>query len=159
AGGRLIGVAVAVVEGANNIGFAIPSQRLTQLVSARAGAVDLKIVSQDKQTLEVEVSAQLLDPWQRLNGATFYYQPGLRAPGQSKDAFATQRETQKVSLKLDRGKATGRFQVTLPSGGPAVDLVCQIAVGNKQGTTSVTGLTSHTLRPTSAASAGAAAPM
>jgi S1-C subfamily serine protease len=144
--GRLIGVAVAIVSGANNIGLAIPSQHLTQLVDGGVGTVDVKVVRQEGQSLEVEVSAQVIDLWQRIKEVNLHYRTGRPTPGQPKNAFATLPGTQTLALTLAAGKATGRFNIPLEQAQAVVDLVCQVALGNHEGKTILTSLKTHTLR-------------
>lgn len=143
--GRLIGVAVAIIKDANNIGLAIPSRQLTHLVRGGVGTVDVKVVRRDQQSLEVEVTAQVIDLWQRIKDATLHYRTGLPLPGQTKDAFAALPDIQKVPLTINQGKATARFSVPLKDR-PAIDLVCQVVLGDNEGKTIPTSLTSHTLR-------------
>jgi len=154
--GRLIGVAVAIVRGANNIGLAIPARQLVQMVKGGAGAVEFKVVQTTPQGLEVEVSAQIIDLSQRINGATLHYRTGPLAQGPSKDAFATLPETKKLVLTINQSKATGRFTLPAPANTVSLDLAYQLALNDNENKTTLTSVSSQAVRSAQAAAPPAA---
>jgi S1-C subfamily serine protease len=60
--GRLIGVAVAKLEGVDTIGLAIPADELRELLAGRVGAIDLDVRDSKSAQPELRVRAQVVDP-------------------------------------------------------------------------------------------------
>lgn len=143
--GRLVGVAVAIIRGANNIGLAVPAQQLAQLVRGGIGSIELKVVSQTSEHMEIEFNAQLIDLWKRINNASIYYRTGPPPAGTTRESFARQSDTQTVPLKLEQGKATGRFTI-MSRNSPSLNIVCQVALNDNEGKTTLTGMTTRNLR-------------
>ncbi len=67
--GQLVGVAVAKVKG-TNIGLAIPPLHLTKMLQGRISASGVRVVSVDKDTAEVEITLQFIDPLEKVTAAT-----------------------------------------------------------------------------------------
>jgi S1-C subfamily serine protease len=116
AAGRLVGIAVATLRGANHIGFAIPAGELTRLLDGRLGEVHARIKGAgDANTVEVAVEVALVDPLNHLGAVALHYLRSnqLQEPPQ-RDPAGNWRElvgTQRLVLRVERPHAVGTFLI------------------------------------------------
>ena len=121
--GRLIGLAVAKVNGVDTIGFVVPVEQLRRVLAGRVGAVDLTLQNAPQGTAELSVRAQLVNPRGTVKGVVVYAAPlaagaGLRPrPDGSWPALP---KSNPIELKFDPGSsiASGRVEVALSGQGP-----------------------------------------
>ncbi len=78
--GRLIGVAVAKLEGVDTIGLAIPADELRELLAGRVGAIDLDVRSSKSPQPDLRVRAQVVDPNGRIKAVKVLVAPAQNAP-------------------------------------------------------------------------------
>ena len=78
--GRLIGVAVAKLEGVDTIGLAIPADELRELLAGRVGAIDLDVRSSKSPQPDLRVRAQVVDPNGRIKAVKVLVVPAQNAP-------------------------------------------------------------------------------
>jgi S1-C subfamily serine protease/regulation of enolase protein 1 (concanavalin A-like superfamily) len=114
--GRLIGVAVAKVEGVDTIGLAIPADELRELLAGRVGAIDLEVRNCKTERPDLRVKAQVVDPHGRIKSVKVLVAPAegaspLRRLGDGR--WPALPGAIPVELKLDRYVATGDVKVTL----------------------------------------------
>ena len=74
--GRLIGVAVAKLEGVDTIGLAIPADELRELLAGRVGAIDLDVRNSKTPQPNLRVRAQVVDPNGRIKAVKVLVAPG-----------------------------------------------------------------------------------
>ena len=60
--GKLIGVAVAKVGSVDTIGFVVPAEQLRRTLAGRIGYLDMTLNTLNKNTANVEIKAQIVDP-------------------------------------------------------------------------------------------------
>jgi S1-C subfamily serine protease/regulation of enolase protein 1 (concanavalin A-like superfamily) len=114
--GRLIGVAVAKLEGVDTIGLAIPADELRELLAGRIGAIDLEVRNSKTERPDVRVKAQVVDPHGRIKSVKVLVAPAqgaqpLRRLGDG--SWPALPGAVPVELKLDRYVATGDVKVAL----------------------------------------------
>src|SRR5205814_210235 len=71
--GRLVGVAVATLRGANNIGLAVPGEELGRVLGGRVGEVRASARGGNAANAEVEVEVALIDPLRRVRSVSVNY--------------------------------------------------------------------------------------
>jgi hypothetical protein len=132
--GRLVGVAVATIEG-SGIGLAIAPEELTLLLLGRVGGVSLtkRPVANQKVTLDLE--AQLIDPMNKIRMVALHWarkgiKPRLQADGAG--LFSPLSEAQDVDLKIDGQRAVGTLNLPLKES-EAYDIEYQVAYINGTG--------------------------
>ena len=77
--GRLIGIAVAKLEGVDTIGLAIPADELRELMAGRVGAIDLNVRnSKASQTDVRSLRRQVVDPNGRIKSVQVLVAPARR---------------------------------------------------------------------------------
>jgi hypothetical protein len=119
--GRLIGVAVAKLEGVDNIGLAIPASDLREVLAGRVGAMRLMISKSDTQTPDLQVKAQLVDPNGRIRSVKLMVAPANGAVSvtpQSDGSWAALAGAVSVDLSVDKSEAKGQVHVSLGQTGP-----------------------------------------
>jgi S1-C subfamily serine protease/phage FluMu protein Com len=113
--GRLVGVAVATIPRASNIGLAIPATELARLLEGRVGEVRATTRGTRDDTVEVEVEVPLIDPLKRLESVTVYYLRSdlVQAPaGPNQESnLAKLASAQRLALRLDGQRAVGTILV------------------------------------------------
>ncbi|HEV2947854.1 MAG TPA: trypsin-like peptidase domain-containing protein, partial [Gemmataceae bacterium] len=133
--GRLVGVAVATIEG-SGIGLAIAPEELTLLLLGRVGGVSLtkRPVADQKVTLDLE--AQLIDPMNKIRMVALHWaRKGInRARPQPDGAglFPPLSDAQDVDLKIDGQRAVGTLHLPLKES-EAYDIEYQVAYINGTG--------------------------
>ena len=118
--GRLLGVAVAKLDGAN-IGFAIPAADLRAVLAGRMGLMKLFNMTENSQTPELQVKVQLVDPNRRIKSVKV-----LIAPAQGRTAVLPLADgswpalegAKAADLSLENSMAKGQIQVALGQNGP-----------------------------------------
>jgi S1-C subfamily serine protease/regulation of enolase protein 1 (concanavalin A-like superfamily) len=118
--GRLIGVAVAKLEGVDTIGLAIPADELRELLAGRVGAIDLEVRNGKTESPNLRVKAQVVDPHGRIKAVKVLVAPAqgaapLRRLGDG--TWPAMPGAIPVELKLDRYVATGDVKVALAKAG------------------------------------------
>jgi hypothetical protein len=78
--GRLIGVAVAAIRGAN-IGMAIPSDQVRTMLDGRVGPVSLVLRKLAGGQASVDAEVPLIDPLGHIHSASLLYVRAEKAPG------------------------------------------------------------------------------
>jgi S1-C subfamily serine protease len=119
--GRLIGVAVAKVEGVDTIGVAIPADDLREALAGRVGAIDLRLRNGKTERPDFRVKAQVVDPSGRIRAVKVLVAPAQGiAPAQrlGDGSWAKLSGASPMDLKLDKSVATGDFSVSLPKADP-----------------------------------------
>jgi S1-C subfamily serine protease len=114
--GRLVGVAVATLRGAHNIGFAVPAGELARLLDGRVGEVRAQIKGiGDAKPVEVTVEVPLLDPLKRLGPVALHYvRSDLLREKPQPDKEANWPElvgAQRLALRVEGTRAVGSFAV------------------------------------------------
>jgi S1-C subfamily serine protease len=113
--GRLVGVAVATIRGSSGIGLAVPAQELAKVVHGRVAGYHLAVVKRGPKSVDINVEMRLLDPLGRVRSVTFHYVPRV-VVAKGKDALSSVQGAEKVALKLDGQRATGRITVPVDRG-------------------------------------------
>jgi S1-C subfamily serine protease/HEAT repeat protein len=108
--GRLVGVAVAKVRGAE-IGLAIPAQQVTKLLGGRVANPSVAPLKTENGVSTIQVEARVLDPLQQLRSVAVYYLRGNMG-AQAKADLTAQAGVQKADLRVNGPKATA--QLSLP---------------------------------------------
>lgn len=122
--GKLIGLAVAKVNGVDTIGFVVPVEQLRRVLAGRVGAVDLTLQNDPQGTAELSVRAQLVNPKGTVKGVVVHAAPlsagdGLRPkPDGSWPALPN---TNPVELNLDAGSGTASGRVDVALNGQGAD--------------------------------------
>jgi S1-C subfamily serine protease len=121
--GRLIGLAVAKVNGVDTIGFVVPAEQLRRVLAGRVGALDLSLQNSPQGTADLSVRAQLVNPKGTLKGVVVHAAPlsagaGLRPNPDG--SWPPLPNTTPVELHLDANSptASGRVQLSLSGQGP-----------------------------------------
>jgi S1-C subfamily serine protease/regulation of enolase protein 1 (concanavalin A-like superfamily) len=114
--GRLIGVAVAKLEGVDTIGLAIPADELRDLLAGRVGAIDLDVRNSKSPQPDLRVRAQVVDPNGRIKGVKVLVAPAhgtARLARRGDGSWPPMPGASPVDLKLDHSVATGEVKVAL----------------------------------------------
>ncbi len=131
--GNLIGIAVATIRGAQQIGLVIPQDQLVKMLDGRVGASSLrtKTLAEDKAELDIEVA--LIDPLSRIKEVAVLYVAGdvtrtvaSPLPGRGREPLPG---AQRVPLAISGAKATGTLSLTLPKSGDR-RVTCQVVYTN-----------------------------
>ncbi|MBI3466719.1 MAG: trypsin-like peptidase domain-containing protein [Planctomycetes bacterium] len=124
AGGRLIGVLCARVEGKGRIiqgiGLAVPAGELAKMLNGRLTHCALVPKKPKDRTAEVDVEIRLLDPLEKIKTVTLNYlqaDAGARTPEANKEGIGKLAAAKKVDLPVDKQKAKGTFKVSGPAEG------------------------------------------
>jgi hypothetical protein len=142
--GRFIGVAVASLSrvGIDTIGFIVPGSQVLRALSGRVGAIDLTLEpSQKVGTASLLVSAQLIDPKNRIQGVAVraIQATGATMPSPSGDGtWPPLQGAKPIELELRREKnsatAKGRLELAVPGqGSDSRRLLIQTAHRNSSG--------------------------
>jgi predicted Zn finger-like uncharacterized protein len=133
--GRLVGVAVATIEG-SGIGLAIAPDELTRMLLGRLGSVSFTKKSVVDQTVTLEVQAQLIDPMNQIKSVLLHYarrNPTRGRPTMDKEGrFPPLDGADDFELKLDNQRATGTLQLRLDDSA-GYDMDYQMAYVNGAG--------------------------
>ena len=120
--GRLIGLAVAKVNGVDTIGFVVPSEQLRRVLAGRVGAVDLTLQNAPQGTADLTVKAQLVNPKGTLRGVVVHAAPlgaGAGLKPNPDGSWPVLPNSTQSELQFDQNStATGRVQVQLSGQGP-----------------------------------------
>ncbi len=121
--GKLIGVAVAKVGSVDTIGFVVPAEQLRRTLAGRIGALDLTLKGISKESANLEIKAQIIDP-RRAVQAVLVRVAAASAGSISPSGDGTYPplpNTTAVELQRDpkAGVASGQVQVALSGAGPA----------------------------------------
>ena len=119
--GRLIGVAVAKLGIADNIGLAIPAADLREVLAGRVGAMDLIIRKSNTPTPDLQVKAQLVDPNRRIMAVKLLVAAGQAAGTLSPGVdghWPPLPGAVPINLTMDKAVARGQVQVSLNQTGP-----------------------------------------
>ena len=143
--GRLVGVAVAKITN-THIGMAIPPGELTRMLNGRVGAIGLKTIKIENGVAEIEVEMQLIDPFNKIKEASLHFAMTDKVkerPKLDKDGkFPPLADAEKIELKVDKQKATGKFTFKSDAKN-AIELACQTAYVNGDGKTIYTAAITH----------------
>jgi S1-C subfamily serine protease len=118
--GRLIGVAVAKLEGVDTIGLAIPADELRELLAGRVGAIDLDVRNSKSPQPDLRVRAQVVDPNGRIKAVKVLVAPAqgaARLVRRGDGSWPPIPGASPVDLKMDRSVATGEVKVALGKAG------------------------------------------
>ena len=119
ADGRLIGIAVGTIRGAQQIGLVIPQDQLVMMLDGHVGSSSIRTTSiaEDRATLEIEVN--LIDPLNRVSDVAFLYAAGDVTPGRAVPAAGKGHEplagSTRLPLTQSGSKAKGSVVLTLPA--------------------------------------------
>lgn len=124
--GRLVGIAVATIQGAG-IGFAIPPQELGKVLNGAPGKRSFRTLPVDSTgTATVEVSVDLVDPMNKIKRVSLIWQP--------RETYeAALAKSGKVDLRKDAPDVKGpKPKPTIMTGGRSVTLTVKdrVASGN-----------------------------
>ncbi|HWE38199.1 MAG TPA: trypsin-like peptidase domain-containing protein [Isosphaeraceae bacterium] len=114
--GRLIGIAVATIKGAQQIGFVIPRGELVGLLDGRVGGATTSLRKLAGTALEFDIEARLIDPVGQIKLVSALYLPGdkTRSHKAAADgAWPPLAGAKEVALKVADQKATGTVALTL----------------------------------------------
>jgi S1-C subfamily serine protease len=135
--GGLIGIAVATIRGAQQIGLVIPRDQLLKMLDGRVGSSAVRASRLTGAKAELEVDVELIDPLNRITDVAILYVPGdvtgslpPASPGRKRKPLAGSR---RVPLTLSGSKATGTLSLILPTSA-ARRLTCQVTYRNGSGT-------------------------
>jgi S1-C subfamily serine protease len=107
--GRLVGVAVATLRGANNIGLAVPGGQLSQMLAGRVGNVQALLQGTTSANVEIAVEAALIDPLKRIGSVTVnYIRSDLVRENPQPDksgAWPELANSQRLTMRLDGRRA------------------------------------------------------
>jgi S1-C subfamily serine protease len=114
--GRLVGVAVKAILGAN-IGFAIPPAELSGMLNGRVSQIVCRTLKVDNNgSADVQVETRLIDPMDRLKAVSIYVHSAENPKGKLQPGadgrFALQPGGRKIDLILGRQEARATFKVT-----------------------------------------------
>ena len=135
--GRLVGVAVASIHGAN-IGFTIPRPELLAMFSGRPGEPRFTASANRDGTAELAIEVPLLDPFDSVKNIALLYEIGGTGPvqsrptGQETSSWKPLSDAAKLELKLAAKQGRGSFSIKVEPG-KDVDLIYQFAVLDAQG--------------------------
>jgi S1-C subfamily serine protease len=133
--GRLVGVAVATIEGAG-IGLAIAPEELTRMLQGRVGGISFTKRLAD-QTVTLDLEAQLIDPMGQMKSVFLHYarsNPTREKPRMDREGrFPPLSEAQDLPLKMDNQRATGTLQLAVADSA-GYDIDYQMAYVNGAGT-------------------------
>jgi regulation of enolase protein 1 (concanavalin A-like superfamily) len=134
--GRLVGVAVAAIQGAN-IGFVIPRRELLAVLAGRPEALHLSPGVVRGGTVELAVDVPLLDPFDNLKKISLRYAPGAiggvkpRQQGQEISWDPLPGGTT-IELKIGNRRARGSLAIAVAAG-KDVELTYQVRFENGGG--------------------------
>jgi S1-C subfamily serine protease len=133
--GRLVGVAVATIEG-SGIGLAIAPEELTHLFQGRVGGVSLTKRPIVNQTVTLDLEAQLIDPMNKIRVVSLRWtRKNVNRPKPQPDNagfFPPLADGQDVELKIEGQKATGKLELPLKDN-EGYDIEYQVACMNGSG--------------------------
>jgi hypothetical protein len=133
--GHLVGVSQATIAN-RRIGFAIPAAELAGLLKGRL--LDYHVDSKPAgNQVEVRVELSLFDPFDGLQGVSFYYTRGS-APADKKLANAP--GVVKVPLERETSQVVGRFRLDAAATSPP-QITIQAVYTDAEGTTFITNPT------------------
>jgi hypothetical protein len=134
--GSLIGVAVATIRGAQQIGLVIPQDQLVKMLDGRVGASSVRTKSLSGDKAEVEIEVALIDPLNRVHDVAFLYAPGevsaTRKGAERGRGHQPLASSTRVPLLISGSKATGSASVSLPAsaeGRLTFQIACQDGSG------------------------------
>ncbi|WP_165235278.1 S1 family peptidase [Aquisphaera insulae] len=135
--GKLVGIAVATIRGAQQIGLVIPQEQLVKMLAGRVSASGIRIVKADGDKVELDVEVELIDPLNRITDVAILYLVGdttsILARHVAGEKWNPLDGSQRVPLTVSGAKATGRLSLTLPSFGPR-RVTYQVVYTNGTGT-------------------------
>jgi S1-C subfamily serine protease len=148
--GRLIGVAMATVPGAQ-IGLTIPAQHVAALLDGRVVRTIITVQAVRSDFAELAIEAQLLDPFGRIPRVTFRFirtdALGSVVKPDRGGSWPALPGAQTLALKVEPQKAVGTLKV--PAGDRAArSLMVQTSYVNSQGRTVFTAPVSYSINPT-----------
>jgi S1-C subfamily serine protease len=137
--GHLVGVTVAKLRAADNIGLAVPAAHLGQLLDGRVGALELAAQAVQAGSADLRVKAAMADPLNRVRSVSLHVAPA--GPGTSPVAAATPSllpGALSVPLAVDPATrtASGQVRAALARGGRRI--LVQVSYVDSQGRTVVT---------------------
>jgi S1-C subfamily serine protease len=113
--GRLVGVAVATLRGASNIGLAVPGEDLGRVLEGRLGEIRTSAGAVNNANAQIEVEVALIDPLRRIRSVSMHY---LRSDlvrdhtqADRSGAWPELPGSQRLALRLDGRRAVGAFVV------------------------------------------------
>jgi hypothetical protein len=122
--GRLIGVAVAKIEGISTIGFIVPADEVRRCLAGRVGALDLTLHESQQGTADLQVRAQVVDPKRTVSGVVVHVAPassvGTVSPN-SDGTWSPLPNTTPVDLRHDPNTSTASGRVTVTLSGQGKD--------------------------------------
>jgi S1-C subfamily serine protease len=130
--GALVGVIVAKINNANNIGFAIPVHKLNRLLDGRVEPPD----SIRRQGVQVEVVARVNDPLNRLRSPALLYglAHDLRMPAKANNGWEALAGGRSAALKVNGTQAVAVLPLGVPQNGE-LDVVVQASYTDAAGRT------------------------
>jgi hypothetical protein len=118
---RVVGISVATIRG-SGIGLAIAPDELARLFDGRVGSLVLHRRKVEADSAGYDVEMHLIDPMNRIRSVALLYavrsasEPQLQhKPDGSFDPFPG---AQRLDLRIDGQKATGRLTLALGGSGP-----------------------------------------
>lgn len=116
--GNLIGIAVATIQGAQQIGLTIPQKQLIKMLDGRAGSAVLTTRKVDGSDAEVDVEVGLIDPLHRIKEVAILYVHGNPVGFQSRKSSTAKFEPlpdgKRAVLNVEGAKAQGKLSLKLP---------------------------------------------
>ncbi|HEV3446742.1 MAG TPA: trypsin-like peptidase domain-containing protein [Gemmataceae bacterium] len=151
--GRLIGVAVATIRGANNIGLAIPAQQLSRMLDGRVSVAEVKSKRFENGSADVKAEVALIDPLKRVTKVTLYYLRANKLPGvpmpDDTGRWHEMRGATEAALVIAQNKGSAEFTVKGVDNRNH-DLMVQAAFVNGKGERLFTEPLKFDLRPAAA---------
>jgi S1-C subfamily serine protease len=131
--GQLVGIAVAHIRN-TTIGLAIPADDLRTVLAGYAARPKLTPAKVDKDTLEVQAEAALVDPFESIKSVFLYYVPtSAVTEAAKKNGLAKLAESKKIELRREKEKATATIRMAVPE--KASSFTYQVAYVTDEGKT------------------------
>ncbi len=118
--GRLIGIAVATIRGAQHIGLAIPHEQLDLLLAGRVGESSLRLRKREGTSVALDVAVDLIDPLEKIRAVRMLYVAGTvlgvaaDADGSFGSIAARQPATRSATFDVKDRRALGPLVFDLP---------------------------------------------
>lgn len=147
--GRLVGIAVATIRGAN-IGIAIAPAELNAMLLGKPDAINFALLAKHGESVDLAVDAPLFDPLNRINKLEFLYVMGNQSVSREGKTIKPLAGASKVALKVSDRRGSATIAVK-PAANGNIDLTYQIAYGDGKRGLLYTKPIRYVLAPTLAA--------
>jgi regulation of enolase protein 1 (concanavalin A-like superfamily) len=139
--GRLVGVAVAAIRGAN-IGIAIPRRDLLELLAGHPTGFSITAINHRQTMVDLTVRVPLFDPFDNIKEVTLLYNLTGSVlvksnPHGPQTTWAPLPGASQTKLKIQAHQAEGTIAI-VPPPGKGVELVYQFAYAGERGQTNFT---------------------